>query len=78
MKPVIPQVLSFKGGLFMTLDPEGICPDAIDETTDARSGEVTCLQPRSSLLLEPGMRDLLCGSFLDSCLVLESSRLATL
>ena len=65
VKPVIPRVLLFKGGLFMTLDPEGICPDAIDEKTDSRSGEVTCLQLWSPLLLEPGMQDLLCGSFLN-------------
>ena len=37
VKPMTPQDLSFKGGLFMTLDLEGISPDA-------HSGEVTCLQ----------------------------------
>lgn len=47
----------------MTLDLEGICPDAIDEKTDAPNKVVTYLQLWSSLLLEPGMQDLLCGSF---------------
>lgn len=43
----------------MTLDLEGIRPDAIDEKTVAPNGEVTCLRLWSSLLLEPGM-----GSFM--------------